>query len=836
MKAIPDKTDVEHDVETTDGPVGVRDTLVEYDDKVIAVYSSQSDAEEGIAWGDKGVEEEGEEEESEDYDEDCGRHKSKKKKKHHHKHHDSRIRKKHKKRKKRVDPIFLWAQKREAKIVRVVCENYDRQNRIRLVRTSSGLWTSNPRSKVLAASQSRSSVYEEDDESPKDTDAESTVEPDEKRTEINNAEDKKPKEIEQQQQSLVDLNDNSIEFGDTICSEEDEEERARIDRALEMIERDPALLVDMNATLPTIEHTRTTLKLPEGTTIHQVKTENTLNKSVVESPSPPQTPSSPISPSPSLTKLPIQCTFGEITIIPQQQQNEPLNLESVGKRSALEIRLQEPPLKKKRVVQSLPLPLPPPPSLPLVDRPVKREWDPLSELKEVLSDPRLCVPDPLLVPRARLAALVASPATEIPKLLQAPSILPPPPPDPDLLTVSLSHLRSILQQQLGFTDEQKTEGNNHQSSSNMDQMLWLSYLSSKDMTGVDADLLTNMLSILLPNSSTVQQSFNYPQQNNQWNNMAYYGGNLTPTAYGSTPSYSKSDDCCASVSPLSLPLPHSQPPSHNNVPPVLETPQKHLRQSPLLPSSRSHRNSPLLPPPSAAHSRPKSLLPSSTPMVKQQQPPNKPPIMCQDLCCNGPAPSCCESCCSKPSGCNPYTMSSPMGCNPFVMSPTGCVGNLKNCTTYSSDGGSGSCCFSADIGCGYDGQSTPRKPSLSPGNRVQLNYHKTGFGQQQKQQHQKPIVECDVGSVSGNIGGDNQTASKPPTTTSSLPPANNISGSDGNASGEPPLQRPKIKVKQHLVDPNAKPKLLNFEGALHLAGANPHDLFSSPLWHPLFGR
>lgn len=51
-----------------------------------------------------------------------------------------------------------------------------------------------------------------------------------------------------------------------------------------------------------------------------------------------------------------------------------------------------------------------------------------------------------------------------------------------------------------------------------------------------------------------------------------------------------------------------------------------------------------------------------------------------------------------------------------------------------------------------------------------------------------------------------------------------------------PLHKPKIKVKQHLIDPNAKPRLLNIEGALHLAGANPRDLFTSPLWHPLFGR
>lgn len=76
--------------------------------------------------------------------------------------------------------------------------------------------------------------------------------------------------------------------------------------------------------------------------------------------------------------------------------------------------------------------------------------DPLAQLKQVLSNPDLAVPDPLLVPRARLPALVASPASEIPRLLtmhldkkveEAPC---PPLSDPDMLEVSLSNLRSLL--------------------------------------------------------------------------------------------------------------------------------------------------------------------------------------------------------------------------------------------------------------------------------------------------------------------------------------------------------------------------------------------------------
>lgn len=80
--------------------------------------------------------------------------------------------------------------------------------------------------------------------------------------------------------------------------------------------------------------------------------------------------------------------------------------------------------------------------------------DPISQLKEVLSNPLLAVPDPLLVPRARLPALVASPASEIPRLLtmhlektieEKPF---PPITDSDVLEVSLSNLQSLLSSNL----------------------------------------------------------------------------------------------------------------------------------------------------------------------------------------------------------------------------------------------------------------------------------------------------------------------------------------------------------------------------------------------------
>lgn len=84
------------------------------------------------------------------------------------------------------------------------------------------------------------------------------------------------------------------------------------------------------------------------------------------------------------------------------------------------------------------------------------ETDPIVQLKQVLSNPELVVPDPLLVPRARLPALVASPASEIPRLLMEKKIAEPPRPpvtDPDMLVVSLSHLRSLLAYKCNNTED-----------------------------------------------------------------------------------------------------------------------------------------------------------------------------------------------------------------------------------------------------------------------------------------------------------------------------------------------------------------------------------------------
>ncbi|XP_039434863.2 uncharacterized protein LOC120416994 [Culex pipiens pallens] len=81
--------------------------------------------------------------------------------------------------------------------------------------------------------------------------------------------------------------------------------------------------------------------------------------------------------------------------------------------------------------------------------------DPLTQLRLLVSNPAWKVPDPLLVPKDRLNAVLASPAREIPLLLTTrpelrlpeafafPNILQ----DPDILVISLSQLEKILETQ-----------------------------------------------------------------------------------------------------------------------------------------------------------------------------------------------------------------------------------------------------------------------------------------------------------------------------------------------------------------------------------------------------
>lgn len=84
-----------------------------------------------------------------------------------------------------------------------------------------------------------------------------------------------------------------------------------------------------------------------------------------------------------------------------------------------------------------------------------KDPDPLTQLRLLITNPEWKLPDPILVPKDRLNAVLASPAREIPLLLTTrpelrlpeafafPSILQ----DPDILVISFAQLESILQKQ-----------------------------------------------------------------------------------------------------------------------------------------------------------------------------------------------------------------------------------------------------------------------------------------------------------------------------------------------------------------------------------------------------
>ncbi|GLV44831.1 uncharacterized protein CBL_14598 [Carabus blaptoides fortunei] len=83
------------------------------------------------------------------------------------------------------------------------------------------------------------------------------------------------------------------------------------------------------------------------------------------------------------------------------------------------------------------------------------EPDPLTQLKQLLVDTEISIPDPLLVPKDRLSLILSSPAREIPRLLaQRPELRLPEAlaypqllQDPDILVITLAQLQTILQKQ-----------------------------------------------------------------------------------------------------------------------------------------------------------------------------------------------------------------------------------------------------------------------------------------------------------------------------------------------------------------------------------------------------
>ncbi|KAL5289873.1 hypothetical protein ACFFRR_009717 [Megaselia abdita] len=151
------------------------------------------------------------------------------------------------------------------------------------------------------------------------------------------------------------------------------------------------------------------------------------------------------------TKSP-QSSLKKISSLPQQQK-EPLDLGKHRKSASPTVSCSQDgenePSSKRLKRDSL-------------DQPIK-DPDPLTQLKLLIQNSQWKVPDPILVPKDRLSAVLASPAREIPLLLTTrpelrlpeafafPSILH----DPEILVISISQLENILEKQIDTINKPK---------------------------------------------------------------------------------------------------------------------------------------------------------------------------------------------------------------------------------------------------------------------------------------------------------------------------------------------------------------------------------------------
>ncbi|KAK9512754.1 hypothetical protein O3M35_001107 [Rhynocoris fuscipes] len=275
-------------------------------------------------------------------------------------------------------------------------------------------------------------------------------------------------------------------------------------------------------------------RLPEGTTIHHSKVPVPSEEA-----RPAHLHSSKNNPLLNIPKLNLYKTF-----VPEQE--EPLNL---GKPKPKE----EPVVKEKHQHQNVPRAVNKTEEQPVNSllhnspKQVKQDKnvndtsskllelltneekvDPLAQLKEVLSDPNLAVPDPLLVPRERLSALIANPAKEIPRLLAQKQEVKYPKFDTDLLVVSLTHLQMMLQssgkdedmrlyqQHAQMLQSQLNTGKecslDPATASMINQMLWLPYLEQLQLARS-----TNPQEFLAMLNNVV----GYPPYSPQWTQQGY---------------------------------------------------------------------------------------------------------------------------------------------------------------------------------------------------------------------------------------------------------------------------------------------------------------------------
>ncbi|KAG8246034.1 hypothetical protein J6590_094007 [Homalodisca vitripennis] len=454
--------------------------------------------------------------------------------------------------------------------------------------------------------------------------------------------------------------------------------------------------------------------------------------------------------------------------------------------------------------------------------------DPLTQLKEVLSDPDLNVPDPLLVPRARLPALVANPAKEIPRLLAMksenlsyPKLLT----DPDLLVVSLSHLQSLLQaagkeeemlkyqqhaQLLQQQMKQEQPTLDAATATALNQMMWLPYLSQLEAAamacGNTQDFMT-MLNMVFPSGT-------YPQMNPYM--MSSSSPGINAYDYKSQMEFQQAFALwneammqAATNQFAAQTLGSSN--NSSNISSKLYQNYQDTKYNPKL----SHTNS-------QSKQDPKHTAARTSPITLNYQ---------QNKYRSSQYPY--TSMFSIPTS-TPTTSLASGGTAPYRTTQSS-----QSQQSYQSSRQRG-----YNYNSGYSSMRPPTIPSSPSVPKVDpaiVGPISTSDLYKSQQKHSSSSSSCK--SLMNILSKPKQSEVKNvnrvyPTSTTMLPKETTIR-TTSSVRQEPP--KLKVKQPQHLVDPNSRPKLLNFDehgevgsttGSLtpHLDEAHPN------LWHPLFSR
>ncbi|PSN36247.1 hypothetical protein C0J52_21114 [Blattella germanica] len=511
---------------------------------------------------------------------------------HHHKHH-----RKHRRRKSkttsgdeleaagaptpRVNPIFVWVKQDDTRIVEVLCEDYDKRNRIRIKRTAQG-WRAIPRTERLASAvPAPPPCNSSSSEAPQGAVTSSLV--------------SNPIEEEEEEIEDEDEEDDGPVTKETFEEEEEEEEVEGYPEP-EDSEMEPTdlsipkttfgeieiipLKAGTNPILPaapppihspaTIEPIPPSPPVPAARPAHQPKPQHKsmFLESLLSSPRKCHHPVAKLEQTNSEELRPLDLgmslirSSGSPTVSCSEERKPPepdiepkvkrLKVEDITLKNLLNKTVtldkeRKTPTDSTKSHKSRLLELLTSEPAPASQASLDQDLSPLTQLKKILSDPELSVPDPLLVPRDRLHSLLACPAREIPHLLSVrpelrlPEALAYPAlvRDPDLLVVSLSHLQRLLEKpeddcgnyitlrdwqryQSELIDSQlKQQQQQHQNPNGSDlpadldagtaaalnQLLWLPYLTQLEAAamacGNNQEFLT-MLNAVFPPT-------NYPQ-------------------------------------------------------------------------------------------------------------------------------------------------------------------------------------------------------------------------------------------------------------------------------------------------------------------------------------